>query len=55
MKKSQVIKRIQHGEDSQTQFKENFTNSEQAVPFGQINACGGSPALVKVQPSLLEK
>ncbi len=29
MKKSQVIKRIQHGEDSQTQFKENFTNSEQ--------------------------
>ncbi len=29
MKRNQLVKRIQHGEDSQTQFKENFTNSEQ--------------------------
>ena len=31
MKEKQIIKRIHQGEDSQTQFKENFTNSEQVA------------------------
>lgn len=31
MKKSEILKRIEHGEDSQYQFKENFTNSEQVA------------------------
>ena len=29
MKKAEILKRIERGEDSQTQFKENFTNSQQ--------------------------
>jgi len=32
---------------------DDLLKKQGAVPFGQINACGGSPALVKVQPSLL--
>jgi ATP-dependent DNA helicase RecG len=31
MKKSEILKRIEYGEDSQYQFKENFTNSEQVA------------------------
>ena len=31
MKKSEILKRIEQGEDSQYQFKENFTNSEQVA------------------------